>query len=1620
MNPLTPDAGSARPSDHLPNSSRRETASAPEPIADANSPAAAASELGDYRILREVGRGGMGVVYEALQESLGRHVALKVLRSSALADATQVDRFQREARAAARLHHTNIVPVYGVGEQNGLHYYVMQFIAGVGLDRVLDDLRAAHPLRGSLSPSPEGATTLTAGRVSASEPEAKETVRSDPTAPVTGFSSSGREYWRWVARLGLQVAEALVHAHAQGILHRDIKPSNLLLDAQGNVWVTDFGLAKAADSADLTGTGEIVGTLRYIPPERFRGQSDPRGDIYALGLTLYELLTLRPAFDAEEHHRLLESILHDEPPAPRKLQPAVPRDLETIVLKAAARDPAHRYTTASELAADLQRFLEDRPPRARRAGPVERLRRWCRRNPVVAGLTAALLLFLVAAGVIASVAALRFRDLAVAEAGARSEADQKAAEIEEGLEKFNRANTLVESGRRHEVQGNLAAAHADYTRATEERPDNYQVWAARGRFLLRLGLLDEAAEDFARVFALRKPSDPVLWFFHACLRVYAGDTAGYRKVCGEMIEHFGGSAEPELAGWLASACLVGPDAGVDAERLLRLAEAAAPTGDAKMRTPFLLTRLAFYRTGQFSRAAAEGNAPDSVRGGGSFETGVASLAAMTAQRLRQVERAREKLRLATNQLDIAATTLARQSLGTEPEEAKFLGLFNEVVGDDQAGWLACYLLFREATALIERTPADHPLPWMLRGRTCAVLGRWDDALTAATHAMSLQPQNAWLVLERARLNTLRKQPAEAEKDLTRVESLTGNIPEGRPLRLAVCELYLDQENWDRAEAGLRPIQQAGTRGSVDQATLLLARVLAARRQWDEAGAMYTLALQQQNTSKGFGPPGAASRPARRNTLPRSLRLPNRRTGTLVEEIVWQDEIFVRVAPTPQGGSLWFTRIRWLAERGDWDRAAAAYFEAISPRKLPNEPGTVIPSQDALIAEVICREELFRRIAERSPDDARLWLARARWRLQTDSGEQAAPDFLRALAANPPSTPPNFRHDLYQTIVQDDEVFKRVAQGRPDDGQLWMQRGCFHLGTKDNDTADADFAQAERLRPGDVGLLKEQAIAYGNAGRFDRAVLVYGKALKLAPADVELWKARAAAHGRLEQWGLAADDLTEALARVPAGPNETWTRDSIYDTIARTKPLFDTMTQRRPRDAQLWVAVGRQVSQNKPVEAVQAFKRAAEIEPKDPAIWQQLGRAHALVKEWDAATSAYLRALDLVPERPLFCPEGHPIYNQIASWDPVFEKVEERRASDPRLWLERARATGASRRYPLMAVAIDKLIELAPKEPLAWVQRSWHHEFLRLWDKAVADRLKAMDLLPAVPPYTSEHNTVYGAGITNSSREMLDRLVKARPKDPWVWDGRARNLAQSFGNLPAAESDYAQAFQLRPNDPVLLCSRGRTYSWYGLWDRAAEDFLAARKAQDFGDDTSVWYEAAVYLAAARKTEECHTLCRDMRERFASTNVPLTAHHLAAVCLLLPDGPAEPKKVLALAELAHAADPKSPRNILILALAHHRAGDSERALTLLKDYLQTADNRQHELIYTTWLALVQGLAEAHLGQSAAARTRLTNALAGLDARYPADRKVQQPQQPAPDLAFAVALRREAEGVLKALPK
>lgn len=348
--------------------------------------------IGDFDIVREIGRGGMGVVYEAEQRSLARRVAVKILPEHVLMGNHRLERFQREARIAARLQHTAIVPVFGVGEQDGLHYYVMPLVRGVGLDELIAELRAAAASPTQLPPGDSPAdkqqdlVAFVRGLIAAKYPPPQPAMQgSRPWKPENHAIASR---WTTMARLGLQAARALEYAHARGTLHRDIKPGNLLVDEEGNACLADFGLARAIESchSGLASEKEVVGTPCYMAPEQLHGMADVRTDVYGLGLTLYELLSLR----RPDRH------ISARPISPRKIDRTVPRDLEAIVLKCLAHEPSHRYPSAAALADDLRRFLEDRPIRARRASRLERAVRWCRRNPALAVVSATAALLMVA------------------------------------------------------------------------------------------------------------------------------------------------------------------------------------------------------------------------------------------------------------------------------------------------------------------------------------------------------------------------------------------------------------------------------------------------------------------------------------------------------------------------------------------------------------------------------------------------------------------------------------------------------------------------------------------------------------------------------------------------------------------------------------------------------------------------------------------------------------------------------------------------------------------------------------------------------------------------------------------------------------------------------------------------------------------------------------------------------------------------------------------------------------------------------------------------------------------------------------------------------------------------
>jgi eukaryotic-like serine/threonine-protein kinase len=316
-------------------------------------------QLGDCRLVREIGRGGMGVVFEALEGSIERRVAVKLLPWRISMVPHRQERFEREAQTIARLRHANIVPIFRFGRHDDYAYYVMQYVESVNLGHIIEVLNE----RGHVSPAQEIQDEVGSADEQATGPAERKGLKQDS--------------WKAFARIGLQVAQALRHAHRQGVLHNDVKPGNLLIDSTGKVFVTDFGLAEPLDPDSSEPDDSINGTLRYMAPERFQGVCDETSDVYSLGITLFELVTRQSAFDTDSRVGLIKAITAGNLRRVKDIGSDVPIDLASVISKAVAREPDHRYQSAGAMASDLLRFINGERVSAR---PGRGFFGWLRRS----------------------------------------------------------------------------------------------------------------------------------------------------------------------------------------------------------------------------------------------------------------------------------------------------------------------------------------------------------------------------------------------------------------------------------------------------------------------------------------------------------------------------------------------------------------------------------------------------------------------------------------------------------------------------------------------------------------------------------------------------------------------------------------------------------------------------------------------------------------------------------------------------------------------------------------------------------------------------------------------------------------------------------------------------------------------------------------------------------------------------------------------------------------------------------------------------------------------------------------------------------------------------------------
>ena len=414
-------------------------------------------QLGDYVLIREIGRGGMGVVFEAVHQSLGRRVALKVMLEHEFESEKQITRFRREAQAAAKLHHTNIVSVFGVGEADGYHFYVMEYIDGVSLKSAIHSLTDKAEKSQSTS---DNNRLLLSSEVDTSDDidETKEFFY--PPTCTQAEIHGGQSRYKWVGKIGAQVADALGYSHQMGILHRDIKPANLMLDDNGQVWITDFGLVKISDEEQITKTGAVLGTPQYLAPESLKGQYDQQSETYCLGLSLYELATLKPAFASGSPAEVFHRVIHETPAGPVKIDPSIPKDLATIIETAINKDPKQRYENAFALRDDLRAFIDDRPISARRPSSLEQATRWARKNPVVASLATLSALLVCATAIVAS-SAWAVTNQAYGELKVESKKTQAALQSAEENEQLALMNELLAENNEKDALQNYERAEAN-------------------------------------------------------------------------------------------------------------------------------------------------------------------------------------------------------------------------------------------------------------------------------------------------------------------------------------------------------------------------------------------------------------------------------------------------------------------------------------------------------------------------------------------------------------------------------------------------------------------------------------------------------------------------------------------------------------------------------------------------------------------------------------------------------------------------------------------------------------------------------------------------------------------------------------------------------------------------------------------------------------------------------------------------------------------------------------------------------------------------------------------------------------------------------------------------------
>jgi serine/threonine protein kinase/Flp pilus assembly protein TadD len=1123
------------------------------------------TNLGDFRILREIGRGGMGVVYEAEQLSLGRRVALKVLPFAAMLDKQQLARFKNEARAAATLDHPNIVAIYSVGVERGVHYYAMQLIDGQSLAQVVDQLRNAEcGLR-----IEEKDSAALASQSAIRNPQSEiETSLNAALSTLPDFST--KEYFRAIAQLGIQAAEALDHAHQNGILHRDIKPANLLVDDTGKLWITDFGLARMEQDAGMTMTGDILGTLRYMSPEQALAKRvvvDHRSDIYSLGVTLYELLTLQSAFTGDDRQELLRQIAFEEPRKPRQISARIPQDLETIIHKAIEKNPADRYGIAQQLADDLRRFVDNRPIVAKQPNMWVIARKWSRRNrPVVVSAAVS-----VAALVLISLFLLASSNVAITR-----ERNEKAAALQDRTTALGRSEWNYEKA-------------LDAINRLLARVGNEKLAEVPQLDQLRMDVLKDTLE-FYELFLAKNPDDPKLQFelaktyrlfgtmHHDSRRFIAAKW--YRGKSIEMLDELH-TFEPSNPAYRYELAVVLFQQGWTFDipscfpRSIELFEALVNEfpdnisyreglADA-LRSYF----EAFATEFPSIRQSADTNKMRSlvestfrtVRSPGVYQRFLAHafvLSGGLAVCERRLDDAEADYREAIRAFGEAVAARPTDSRTRQHYMRACQGLasFLEERGDDKQAeyW------YRKAIELGEELTHDFPRMRLYRidenecvahfVRLLKKQSRVDDATEFLGRLAPIAPLD---FAERARLYAGLGQHELAKADYEQA------------LKRSQQELQADPTNPTPYETLFDGLMQLGRR----EEALVLARNMPTP---DVESLGVRAALYQK-----FG---------------------SEMTPTDSQVMIDLHSQLVDYFPTDMSQLAW--RAVAYMRAGQNDKALLDADKAIEA--YPNFP--LGPNVRGLIYLRLQRYDEaigdFSEVIRLMPKWASNWDNRAQAYNQAGRYDEALADINEAIKLDPFLARPLIdRAYAYLKRQQNDEALKDLKEAlllEPTNPETWNVRGIVYGNLKQFEKAVEDHTEAIRLHPNAPPLISNRAKAYTRLRLFDKALDDCNEAIRIDPEFAHAWNVRGHVHLELKQFDKAIEDLSEAYRLDPTNVTNLANRGAAH------------------------------IKLNQHEQAIEDYSEAIQLVPKAATMWTNRGTAYRNLARYQEAIDDYDAAL----------------------------------------------------------------------------------------------------------------------------------------------------------------------------------------------------------------------------------------------------------------------------------------------------------------------------------------------------------------------------------------------------------